>query len=298
MSKFKSKLIQFYTAPAFHFLMLGLVLFWLYSWLNPKVSENSSRTVVMADKEFERLRNEFKRQNHRFPNLKEDSLIKVSWAAEEILYQEAMQIGLDKNDEIVRRRMIQKMEFFIDAVIPIDSITEAEIKSYWNKHHLEFTHPAQVTFTHLFFNQEQNGSYTSTHAQELLRKIRTHSLTENEALKQSDPFIVEVSKEPMEYDQISRDFGQEFTEKLFTLPLNSWEGPIVSQYGNHLVKITKKEDEILFNYDEARPIILAKLKDAKIEKARDDFRSNLFNKYTIELRSLPARPIAPTEDLD
>ncbi|MBW2144072.1 MAG: peptidyl-prolyl cis-trans isomerase, partial [Deltaproteobacteria bacterium] len=158
-----------------------------------------------------------------------------SYIREEVYYREALALGLDKDDTILRRRLMQKMGFLSNDLAELNTPDESALNQYFIDHKDKYELPARVSFTHIYFSLDKRGAKAVEDAKNVLS-----GLNALRAPEKGDSFMLEynfVQETPFE---VARLFGKGFTDQLFKLETNTWQGPIASGYGLHLVRISKK----------------------------------------------------------
>ena len=229
--------------PLLHFLLLGSLLFFIYGILNDEPVENDRR-IVFSQTEINRLALLWQKKWQRPPTQAELQDFIESRIREEVMYREALLMGLDKNDSVVKRRLAQKIEFISADLAAQVEPTEKELSDFLEKHNKKFLIPGQISFSHIYFNNERRGERAESEIRELLAELATAgSDTGKETIditSTGDPFMLGQIHEQLTKSGVSRLFGENFTEKLFTLSVGDWQGPIHSAYGLHLVRITNK----------------------------------------------------------
>ena len=147
---------------------------------------------------------------------------------EEILYREALKLELDKNDRIIKRRLAQKVEFLKqDDTQP----SPTDLEKFYDENKSKYVVEDLFTFSHHFFSDQDNSDII---ARESLVKILNGEAVD------SDPFILGNDLNLMSKNDLEKNFGNSFFESLSSMDENKWSGPIVSDYGLHIVFIKKK----------------------------------------------------------
>src|SRR5512136_978482 len=142
--------------PLVHFLLLGAVLFAVYHYVQPdRGAAPSSKQIQMTLDELAQLAVLFQSQWRRDPTPEEFSRLVESKVQQEVLYREALAMGLDKNDEIVKRRMAQKMQFLAEDVAAAREPTTDELKNWYEKNSAKFALSPRLSFRHLFFSPDR-----------------------------------------------------------------------------------------------------------------------------------------------
>src|SRR5262245_25742564 len=115
--------------PLLHFLLIGAALFAVFHFRRTeRDSAPSSKEIRLSLDELSQLAMQFQSQWKREPTVQELNQLVENKVQEEILYREGLAMGLDKEDEIVKRRMMQKMQFLAEDVATAREPTTDELK--------------------------------------------------------------------------------------------------------------------------------------------------------------------------
>src|SRR5262245_34872097 len=144
--------------PLIQFLALGLLLFIGYRTLHPMAGPQPGRIELTAD-DLRQIGLAWVAQGRPAPTPAEMQSLVDGRVREEILYREALALGLDKDDTIVRRRMAQKMGFLFEDVAALREPTDDELRAWFEKNAARFTLPARATFRHLYFSPDRRGQH-------------------------------------------------------------------------------------------------------------------------------------------
>lgn len=253
-TSFRSKLI---CEPLLHFVLLGGLLFAIYGYLHRGVNDFTSYRIELTPQDISQMQTYFFSQWHRQPNPQEFSNLLEERVREEILYREALGMGLDKGDSIVKRRMEQKMEFLAEDVANSHEPTTAELKAWYAKHEQQFAIPAQVSFRHLYFSPDHRGSRARDDAASALHKMTGQPESSTAAAAMDDHFMLKGRYEDASPDELAKDFGLLFAQSLFQLKPGSWQGPIQSGYGWHLVFVKSVSPGRLSSFEDVEPDVKA-----------------------------------------
>ena len=153
------------------------------------------------------------------------------------LYHQAVEIGLDRDDPIVRRRLIQKMHLLAGAEAGPVRATEQELREYYDSHAQHFVEPARLRLSHVFLSRDRRQASVGAEARELLRELQAKTLAPEHAVALGDPFLLGHHLPPHTETYLERNFGQGFAAAVMDLPSGVWAGPVESAYGHHLVWI-------------------------------------------------------------
>jgi peptidyl-prolyl cis-trans isomerase C len=278
--------------PLVHFLLIGLALFGLYSWMERGRVTNGNYQIVLTLGDLKQLDVSFVSQWHRQPTQEEFRGLVESFIRQEVLYREGLTMGLDKDDTIVKRRMAQKMEFLSEDTASAHEPSTDELKIWYSKNSQKFALADRATFRHLFFGFDRRGQKAQTDALVGLTKIASKSEDNPLGKELADPFMFQDYYGDRAPDQLAKEFGPAFAIALFKLKPKMWQGPIESGYGWHLVWIESITPGRVPAFEEVEPDVktawLAEQKAIEWEKAYAKMRA----KYEV---SAPQPPPEATE---
>jgi hypothetical protein len=153
-----------------------------------------------------------------------------------MLYREAVALGLDRGDPIVRRRLVQKMGFIAEDLAAQSEPTDAELEAYLTAHAPRYRMPERVSFRHVFVSRDRRGPDAHQGAARLLEQIQGGA--EPGAI--GDPFLQGASFMRRSAAEIEAIFGRAFAEAVITARADAWSGPISSSYGAHIVFVSER----------------------------------------------------------
>ncbi len=165
---------------------------------------------------------------------------------EEVLYREAIDMGMDGEDYIIRRRLVQKVEFITQGVVEASStLDEAAVLAYYEAHKKDYSVDASITFTHVFFDASKRGfEEAESLAIEALAKLRAADAAFADAPKYGERFLYHLNYVERTREFVASHFAEPMTAAIFTLdPGETWNGPYRSRYGAHLVMVTERRDQ-------------------------------------------------------
>ena len=222
--------------PLIHFLLLGAVLFIVYHYTQPdRGAAPSSKQIQLTLDDLNQLNLYFQAQWRRPPTPEEFRRLVENKVQEEVLYREALAMGLDKSDTIVKRRMAQKMQFLAEDVAAAREPTTAELKSWFEKNSAKFALPSRVSFRHLYFSPDRRGQRARDDAVKALTKLAGQPEDSKLAASLADPFMFQDYYRDRAPDYLGKEFGPQFAQAVEKLVPGSWQGPIESGFGWHLV---------------------------------------------------------------
>jgi HupE / UreJ protein len=219
--------------PLLHFLLLGLALFLLYSLVGER-TEGEPGKIVVTQARIDNLVSGFSRVRQRPPTSEElDGLIQ-DYVREEVYYREAIAIGLDQDDTIIRRRLRQKLEFVSEDVAALPEPTEADLSEFFRLHPDRFRLDSRMSFCHVYLSAERGPERLARDSREMLARLRKMG-TEADAASRGDTFLLPNVFDDVPQSEVAAQFGEPFAVALNTVAVGKWEGPLESGYGAHLV---------------------------------------------------------------
>ena len=287
--------------PLLHFLLIGAALFAAFHFTQPaRDLSSSSKEIRLSLDELAQMTVLFQSQWRRDPTPAEFNRMVEQRVQSQVLYREALGMGLDKNDEIVRRRMAQKMEFLAEDVAAAREPKSEELKSWFEKNTALFAQPARLSFRHLYFSPDRRGGQARDDAMKALARIAGQSEDTELTESLADPFMFQEYYRDRAPDYLGKEFGPQFAQAVEKLPTGSWQGPIESGYGWHLVFVDSVIPGRVPAFEEVENEVktawLGEQKTRGWEKAYEEMRA----KYTVllpvpsgkALTNLPAGPPA------
>ncbi|MGA7879399.1 MAG: peptidyl-prolyl cis-trans isomerase [Terrimicrobiaceae bacterium] len=274
--------------PLIHFLLIGAALFAADHYLQPASgAAPSSKQIQLSLDELAQLAALFQSQWRRDPTPEEFGRMVEQKVQSEVLYREAMAMGLDKNDEIVKRRMAQKMQFLAEDVAAAREPTTDELKSWFEKNSARFAMPPRLSFRHLYLSPDRRGAHARDDAAKALAQLTGQPQDTKAAEGIADPFMFQEYYRDRAPDYLGKEFGPQFAQVVEKLAPGSWQGPVESGFGWHLVFVDTVVPGRVPDFDEIEGDVktawLAEQKTVAWDKAYQEMRA----KYT---GLLPAAP--------
>ena len=222
--------------PLLHFLLVGVLLFGIYAYTNRgRIGIESPRQIVLSLDELRTMTAYFQSQWQRPPTPQEFQAMVEDKVKEEVLYREGLAMGLDKEDTIVKRRMAQKMQFLAEDVAAAHEPSTAELKTWFEKNTDKFALPSRYSFRHIYFSPDKRGRNAQDDAAKALASIAGQPEDSPLISSVADRFMFQDYYGDRAPSAIAKEFGSQFAVALEKLKLGSWQGPIESGYGWHLV---------------------------------------------------------------
>jgi hypothetical protein len=221
--------------PLFHFILIGLALFILYGWVSDR--NDSQETIYFDDYDMNNIIASWEMQWKRLPTDDELKSLVEQNIRQEVFYQEALKMNLDHNDEIIKRRLAQKMNFLSNDLATLKEPSEDELKEYYRENQEKYMLSPIYSFYQISFRSDSRNN-PQADAQQFLEKIKGQV---PEALKEpGDRLPFPYYFESTDRYELDRQLGMEFSRALENLDTVLWSGPVRSGFGWHLIYVTEK----------------------------------------------------------
>lgn len=256
-----------------HFAALGGLLFAAHA----RLEKPAPGHIVIERAYVDALRAEEKERTGQAPSDEATRGLVERTIDDEVLYREALAMGLDKGDLIVRRRLLQKMELIARASVP--EPPEDEMKAYLAAHADRYKAPETVSFRHVFLSRDKRGDALERDAQQALSDLRNGA----DPGKVGDPFVAGTTFARRSRAEIAGTFGADFAEGALSARAGEWSGPVSSSYGLHLIQATSREGGGLLDFATSRARVREDMLRERRDTALRDEIERLRRKYIIEI---------------
>lgn len=267
--------------PLLVFLLLGGAIFAFFQQVANDYQPDDAE-IVVKERQIQALLERFEKIRQRLPSEEEvDGLIQKH-VREEVLYREALALGLDKDDGIVRRRLTQKMEFISEDLASLDKPNEQELQTYLTEHQDDYRVPSRFSFRQIYFNTSKRGDSAQSAAMSLLAKLKaqdTNADAMGDSLMVKHQFNLETERE------IQQVLGEAFLKAIRDIPAGGWQGPIRSGFGLHLVHIDDRVAGKASALNQVREQVVRDWSSKKREQTNEIFYKNLRKRYTVKVEN-------------
>ncbi len=279
--------------PLFQFLGLGLL---IWAGVSTVESHNERYIIHLGGAERQRLARTYREQYNQNPTVAQLRILVDQYIKEEISLREGLALGLDKGDEIVRRRIAQKFEFIQQDLGVSDDPSPGVLNAWFENHKRQYRTPLRATFTQVYFSSDRGGANAAkARALRALKVLQGASGTRAPNL--GDQFPGPTNLSAIAQTEAERVFGEsDFTAHLYNLPQGRWSGPFRSGYGWHLVYLTQYQPPSLPSFNEVRAQVLADYQDEQRRILNAQAYKKLLSKYQIVDEGGPTDAGAPTID--
>lgn len=267
--------------PLMHFLVIGAAIYLLYGMFAEPVMDETDKTIVVSAGEIEWMQGTWQKRWNRPPTEKElDGLIQ-QYIRETVLYREALTMGLNQHDQVIRRRLAQKLEFLARDLVALTPPTGEELQVYFAENLYRYQEPVRYTFTQVFIDPDKRGDATLADAEAIKATLIATGGALEDPGALGDVFMLPnyyPEKDPIE---IRKYFGNGFAESLVELSPGQWHGPVLSGYGVHLVYISSISAPPAPVFEELRERVVQDWKSEQGEELNEKFYASLRERYTV-----------------
>ena len=269
--------------PLLHFALLGAAIFAAYGLVSQRRGDEPGHILITAS-QVAAIELGFTRTWHRPPTREELEALLRDRVREEVYYREAMELGLDKDDTIIRRRLRQKLEFLTDDVVDQAQPTDAELQAYLTAHPDSFRGHMEFTFSHVYLNPDKHGAHLARDAAALLAQLnRAGGEADVSAL--GDAFLLERTFAAVPAIDVAQQFGEPFATKLGEVSPGQWQGPIDSGYGVHLVFVSERTEGRVPRLDEVRDAVTREWDNARRLTTNDKLYEEMLKRYAVTIEA-------------
>ena len=285
-----SRLLYFYNMPVIlkkllaepiiQFILSGAVLFLLVSYVQQHRDLKQREIIIDSDRVTRMIMN-YKTQTGNLPSKEQLDALLDDYISEEIYFREAKKLGLDQDDEIIRRRLSQKLAFMQSDLADIKIPDEEELLQFYKNNPSLFLQDAMVSFTHIYFSTDNsNDSIARQRALAVLQTVKKKNLRRSP--ESGDRFPLQYDYMDQAEPDIRQNFGNNaFSDTLFHSAINTWAGPVPSGYGWHLIFVTKRNSAALKDFASIKDEVKIRyLEAAKAEHDKQAFEK-LRSQYII-----------------
>lgn len=268
--------------PLLHFVLIGALLFAAYAVVN-RDSDPANDEIVVSAAQVENLAVQFARTWQRPPTRSElDGLIDT-YVREEVLYREGVAMGLDRDDQIIRRRVQQKLEFLAQSMASQEP-TEEQLAAYFREHRDQFVLEPRYSFSQVYLKTEGREAQTQTRAAAVLAHLQRPGAGGSQE-RLGDASLLPDAFDDVREAEITGALGEVFTRELPKLTLGKWQGPVSSVYGVHLVLLTQRTDAKEPSLEDVQDLVKREWTRDRQQKASEAFYQELRKRYAVKIEA-------------
>jgi hypothetical protein len=276
-------------------LVLAIGLFVLHSAVSHEdVDANVKRIVVDEDslltfiqyrtKSFESMT-----ARKQLDSLSDQALQQLidDYVREEALHREARALGLDRDDYVIKRRLIQKVDYVARGFAEsFDRVSEDDVRDYFEKNTSDYFIKPRITFTHVFFGAERHGAAQALAlAEQKLQELQMGNAGFEDAPKHGERFLYGMNYVERSESYVASHFGADMTQQVFDLEPNAkaWKGPFVSTHGAHVVMVTQTQPGRMPLLAEVRTRVSQEAQRALVAERAKQATQQIVDSYDVEV---------------
>lgn len=264
--------------PLLHFLAVGICVFLLFNLMNKSATEKPNR-IVISSGQVALLAANFSRARQRPPSEKEMQRLIDTYLHDEVYYREALALGLDLDDSVIRRRMRQKLSFILEDTAALLDPDDEELTIYMGAHAEQFRIQSAVSFRQVYLSADTRSDINAD-AKQVLSRLRAgeNPLPLGDRIMLKDTYIL------ASLDDIKRRFGEGFAQQLLTLAPGDWTGPLKSGFGAHLVLITEIRPSRMPPLSEVKEKVKSEWLHSRTAELKQDTFRKLLENYEVVIQ--------------
>jgi len=270
--------MKIFKDPLLHFLVVGGLLFFAYAMMQekePRPEINITRGKI------ESLSEQFAKVWQRPPSERDLQGVVEDFVHDEVLYREALALGLDQDDTIIRRRLRQKLEFLSQDLSRLREPTEEELRAFFQINSAKFRSEARYSFHQVYLSKETRGAAIEADANGLLEELRAGK----DPASAGDQLMLPRYFSDESEGEVLQTLGRSFGDALRASPVGRWSGPVESGYGLHLVRIEERVEGRLPKLDEVRAEVVREWQFEQRQVDDEAFYQNLRKRYVVNIES-------------
>jgi hypothetical protein len=250
--------------PLVHFLLIGAALFAISAWRGETIRAGRERIVVSGE-QFAQVRDAAALLQGRPPTDQEVEALLEPSIRDEVLYRESLALGLDVDDDEVRRRLIEKMNYLTQDLADPEPSSPSELRELYDASPDRFAIPMLVTFDQVFFSPSERGGGLAAAAEAGIADLRAGRSLE----EVGDHTPLRPTYENAPREQVAVLFGDALADAVFTMSPGDWTGPFRSDFGLHAVRLRGRTERRVPPFDEIREQVASEFAADK-RRARND----------------------------
>ncbi len=269
--------------PLLHFLMIGAALFIVFDVMGrpaalPVGQQGSSAAQIIVSRDaVERATAQYERTWQRQPTEEEKKALIEDLVRSEIYYREAIAIGLDRDDEVLKRRLRQKMEFIFEDISSWADPSDGELMVFMKSHRERYLSDSQIAFLQVFFSRHKRGKDAEADARQALAQLAAGA----DPQTVGDPTLLPREVRLSALRDIGSQFGDGFARNILALRPGVWTGPINSTYGLHLVFVSERQNPRLPDPARVREVVKRDWIAVKQQELKDAAYARLRQRYLV-----------------
>ncbi|MGD8330310.1 MAG: peptidylprolyl isomerase [Acidobacteriota bacterium] len=269
-------------SPLLRFFVLGALLLLVYGLAGDSLGGASGKRIDIGEDEVALMADNFERTWRRPPTASELRGLIDARVREEVLYREALALGLDADDVVVRRRMVQKMELLTQDLAVMSDPTDDQLRRFLADNRERYRSPDRISFTQVFFSVDRRGAAAESDAVALLARLEAGTVGVGDAEELGDSSLLAPEYRAVTPADVERTFGADFAAALFALG-EGWHGPLQSAFGYHVVRISERVAGADPDFATVRSDLIRDLNRERRNAATERLYDGLLSEYEVTI---------------
>jgi peptidyl-prolyl cis-trans isomerase C len=283
-----NRLTRLFKEPLLQFLIIGAAIYGAYALFAAPEDDYRDTVVLVDSKRIDAMISEWESRWNRSPTRQEISGLIQAYIKEDVLYRQAVAMGLNEDDPITRRRMAQKLEFLTSDLAQFQQPAEGELERFFEENEEAYREPDVISFTQIFVDPDARGDETLIDAEEILEQVKAAGEPGEETSQLGDRFMLQNYFASATEMDIRRQMGSGFAQQVMQLAPGQWHGPVLSGYGVHLVYVYDFQEAAAPVLENVQARVLEDWHTQKRDEFNAEFLESLKSRYEIIIEELPA----------
>ncbi len=267
--------------PLFSFVIIAGLIFLLYSALSTGESALEENYIVITDEDIDRLITSYQRTWNEAPDTTALHRLINEEIKSSIYYNEGLRLNLDHNDEIIRRRLVQKYEFLMEDLIGGQDPSEKDLKVFYEDNKDLYKSLIEFSFHHYYFSPDQLEDPQEA-ANEYYKKVMQEG--HKTSIDEANTFFIPSPLINKDVPTLWQEFGKNFGDTVGTINQLGWQKPIRSGYGWHVIYIDAINDAKPMPYETVKDKVKTDFKQLILKDYNDKMYQTLKSTYSIDYR--------------
>ena len=271
--------------PLVQFIVIGALIYAAYAYTGDIAVEDSGKRITVSVGQIAALEDAWKKRWNRAPTPEELQGVVRQFLRERVLAREAIAMGLDKDDVVIRRRLSQKLEYLSQDLLGAGTPSDEELAAFLIENAKAYETPAILTLTHVFFDPDKRGAQALEEAKTQKPVLTSLKVAPADARSYGDVFMLQSYYPERTYADLSKLFGSGFVDTLKKLSVGEWHGPILSGYGVHLAYIHHREEARPAKLEDVKDRLISDWQGARRKELSEKYLSGLLGQYQVSIES-------------
>jgi hypothetical protein len=201
--------------------------------------------------------------------------------SDEQAYERALALGLDRDDPVVRRVLIQKIGMLVRFAGGAEEPGDEVLRRYLQDHSERFTDPARVDLVHVYFDRAKRGPALDADVRTALSALRENGEPIPGKRLPGDAFLAGHRFENASRQSLAKLFGDPFAEFALAAEEETWSGPAPSPGGLHLLWVREKQAARVADLESVRDRVRRAVAAERRDRRLREFLQSRRAAYTV-----------------